>query len=88
MTLIQFDGHKESLYNKNMEEFKWLREKSFIKHSIKEQTVEKILAGEVTASLMAKEIGVHYSTVRDWLIAYEKDGSSAFPGCGKPRVPL
>ncbi|WP_422784881.1 helix-turn-helix domain-containing protein [Ruminiclostridium josui] len=33
MTLIQFDGHKESLYNKNMEGFKWLREKSLIKHS-------------------------------------------------------
>ncbi|WP_024834020.1 site-specific DNA-methyltransferase [Ruminiclostridium josui] len=33
LTLIQFDGHKESLYNKNMEGFKWLREKSLIKHS-------------------------------------------------------
>ncbi len=50
--------------------------------AFKEQTVEKILAGETTASLMAKEIGVLYSTVRDWLIAYEKDGSSAFPGSG------
>lgn len=48
----------------------------------KEQTVAKILAGETTISLMAKELGVHYSTVRDWVKEYEKDGSDAFPGSG------
>lgn len=46
--------------------------------AFKEQNVEKILAGETTASLMAKEIGVHYSSVRDWVIAYEKNGLCVF----------
>ena len=50
--------------------------------AFKEQAVEKILAGEANISSMAKEIGVHYSTVRDWFIVYEKDVPSAFPGSG------
>lgn len=42
--------------------------------AFKEQTVAKILLGKSTASIMAKELGVHYSTVRDWVKAYEQDG--------------
>lgn len=45
--------------------------------AFKEQTVARILAGEITTSLMAKELGVHYSTVRDWVKKYEKDGLNA-----------
>jgi transposase-like protein len=40
---------------------KWGREKKF-DETFKEQAVEKILAGETTVSLMAKELGVHNST--------------------------
>ncbi len=50
--------------------------------AFKEQAVERILTGETTTSKVAKELGLHYSTVRDWVIAFEKDGSSAFPGSG------
>jgi transposase len=50
--------------------------------AFKEQVVAKILVGETTTSQMAKELDVHYSTVRDWVKEYEQDGSSAFPGSG------
>lgn len=50
--------------------------------AFKEQTVAKILAGESTTSTMAKEIGVHYTTVRDWVKEYERDNVNAFPGSG------
>lgn len=48
----------------------------------KEQTVAKILSGETTPSQMAKELNVHYSTVRDWVKEYEQDGLNTFPGSG------
>ena len=57
------------------------RSKKFDK-AFKEQAVERILAGETTRSKIAKELGLHYSTVRDWVIAFEKDGTSTFPGSG------
>lgn len=31
---------------------------------------------------MVKELGVHYSTVRDWVKEYEKDELNAFLGSG------
>ncbi|MFL0198212.1 transposase [Clostridium sp. WILCCON 0269] len=48
----------------------------------KEQTVTRILSGEIMTSLMAKELGVHYSTVRDWVKEYEKGSLNAFHGSG------
>ncbi|KGT72825.1 transposase [Bradyrhizobium japonicum] len=50
--------------------------------AFKEQVVLRILAEETTTSEAAKEIGVHYSTVRDWVKNYQQDGSNAFPGRG------
>jgi len=50
--------------------------------AFKEQAVLRILSGESTASETAKEIGVHYTTVRDWVKNYKQDGISAFPGSG------
>lgn len=44
--------------------------------------VLKILSKEKTISQMAKELDVHYSTVRDWVIGYKQDGSNSFPGSG------
>ncbi|CAG7648882.1 hypothetical protein PAESOLCIP111_05715 [Paenibacillus solanacearum] len=50
--------------------------------AFKEQAVLRILSGESTASETAKEIGVHYTTVRDWVKNYKQDGISAFPCSG------
>lgn len=48
----------------------------------KEQTVNQVLSGERTASEIAKELGVHYTTIRDWIKSYKHDGTQAFPGSG------
>jgi transposase len=48
----------------------------------KEQTVNQVLSGERTASEIAKELGVHYTTIRDWVKSYKQDGTQAFPGSG------
>jgi len=32
-----------------------------------------------------KKFVMHYSTVRDWFMAYENDGPSAFPGSGNQK---
>ena len=50
--------------------------------AFKEQAVLRILSGETTVSKMAEELSVHYTTVRDWVRYYKKDGSNAFPGSG------
>ena len=48
----------------------------------KEQTVNQVLSGECTASEIAKELGVHHTTIRDWVKSYKQDGTQAFPGSG------
>jgi len=50
--------------------------------AFKEQVVLKILAKDKTISEMAKELDVHYTSVRDWVRSYKQDGSSSFPGSG------
>ena len=50
--------------------------------AFKEQVVLRILAKETTISKMAEELGVHYTSVRDWVKDYKRDGESAFPGSG------
>ena len=50
--------------------------------AFKEQAVLRILSSETTVSKMAEELSVHYTTVRDWVRYYKKDGSNAFPGSG------
>lgn len=57
-------------------------EKRKFDKAFKEQVVLRIMSGETTVSKMAQELGVHYSTVRDWVKYYEKDGVNAFPGSG------
>jgi len=51
--------------------------------AFKEQVVLRILAKETTISKMAEELGVHYTSVRDWVRNYSRDGANAFPGSGK-----
>lgn len=48
----------------------------------KEQVVQRIVRGETTTAEMAQELELHYTTVRDWVRQYKKDGSNAFPGSG------
>lgn len=50
--------------------------------AFKEQVVLRILAKETTISKMAEELGVHYTSVRDWVRSYRSDGEAAFPGSG------
>lgn len=48
----------------------------------KEQVAFRILSGESTIRDSANELGVHYTTVRDWVRTYKRDGNDAFPGSG------
>jgi transposase len=49
---------------------------------MKEQTVLRILNEETTIREMSKELGVHYTTVRDWIRQYRKKKDESFPGSG------
>ncbi len=51
-------------------------------HEFKELVVQRILNGETTTSDMARELELHYTTVRDWVRQYKKNGQKAFPGKG------
>jgi transposase len=53
--------------------------------AFKEQVVLRILAKETTISKMAEELGVHYTSVRDWVRNYRRDGENAFPGSGNMK---
>ena len=48
----------------------------------KELVVQRILNGETTTSEMAQDLELHYTTVRDWVRQYKKNGQNAFPGKG------
>lgn len=50
--------------------------------AFKEQAAKRVLSGEITASKLADELGVHYTTLRDWVKYYKSDGDNAFPGSG------
>jgi transposase len=54
--------------------------------AFKEQVVLRILAEESTVSEAAKELGVHYTTVRDWVKVYKQDGEHSFPGSGNLKA--
>lgn len=48
----------------------------------KELVVQRIINGETTINEMARDLELHYTTVRDWVRQYKKDGQNAFPGKG------
>jgi transposase len=54
--------------------------------AFKEQVVLRILANESTVGDAAKELDVHYTTVRDWVRTYKRDGEGAFPGSGNLKA--
>jgi transposase len=49
---------------------------------MKEQVVLRILKEESTITGMSEELGVHYTTVRDWVRQYRKKKDESFPGSG------
>lgn len=48
----------------------------------KEQVVKRILNEETTIGKIAEELDLHYTTVRNWVRVYKRDGQDAFPGKG------
>jgi transposase len=54
--------------------------------AFKEQVALRILAKESTVGDAAKELNVHYTTVRDRVRTYKRDGESAFPGSGNLKA--
>lgn len=51
--------------------------------AFKEQVAIRIASGETSVREMADELGLHYTTVRDWVRSHKRDGNNAFPGSGK-----
>lgn len=49
---------------------------------MKEQTVLRILNKEATIREMSVQLGVHYTTIRDWVRQYRKKKDESFPGSG------
>ena len=48
----------------------------------KEQAVLRILNKESTIREMSEQLGVHYTTVRDWVRQYRQKKDESFPGSG------
>ena len=48
----------------------------------KEQAVLGILNKESTIREMSEQLGVHYTTVRDWVRQYRQKKDESFPGTG------
>lgn len=48
----------------------------------KEHVVKRILNEETTIGEMAEELDLQYTTVRNWVRVYKRDGQDAFPGKG------
>jgi transposase len=69
------------------EGFKMKERKKYDK-GYKEQAAERVISGEISASKLAKELDVHYTTIKGWVKDYKTDGANAFPGSGhlKPEV--
>lgn len=49
---------------------------------MKKQVVLRILKEESTITELSEELGVHYTTVRDWVRQYRKKKDESFPGSG------
>ncbi len=50
---------------------------------VKEEAVLRILNGESTIKKMSADLGVHYTTVRDWVRQYKEKKDESFPGSGQ-----
>lgn len=47
--------------------------------------VQQIIDGKMTAPAAAKELGVHETTVYEWVKKYKADPQHALPGSGKQK---
>lgn len=47
--------------------------------------IQQITAGKMTATSVAKELGLHDSTVYSWLKKHREDPDNALPGSGKQK---
>ena len=59
-----------------------MRERRTFDKEYKEQAALRVISGEITASKLAQELGVHYTTIKEWVKNYKLDGENAFPGSG------
>jgi len=59
-----------------------MKERRKFDKAFKEQAAIRVISGEITAGAIADEIGVHHTTVRDWVKSYKEAGNQAFPGSG------
>jgi transposase len=59
-----------------------VKEKRKFDKAFKEQVAIRVISGEVTVGKIADDLGVHHTTVRDWVKNYKLDGQNAFPGSG------
>ncbi|HEY9062848.1 MAG TPA: transposase [Pseudobacteroides sp.] len=51
--------------------------------NFKERAVKLVIEDGRKKSHLAQELGLHYSTLNEWVKEYEKDSVNAFPGSGK-----
>jgi transposase len=47
---------------------------------MKEQVVVRIMNKDMTIRKMSEDLGVHYTTVRDWVRQYRRKKEESFPG--------
>lgn len=59
-----------------------MRERRKFDKAFKEQAAMRVISGEITVSNLADELGMHHTTVREWVKNYKRDGEHAFPGSG------
>jgi transposase len=53
--------------------------------AFKERAVKMVIEGGRKQNDIAQELGVHYTTISDWVREYKANGSGAFPGSGHLR---
>ncbi|HEY9061489.1 MAG TPA: transposase [Pseudobacteroides sp.] len=51
--------------------------------NFKDRAVKLVIEDGRKKSDLAQELGLHYSTLNEWVKEYEKDGVNAFPVSGK-----
>ncbi len=53
--------------------------------NFKEQAVKMVIEGKRKTMDVAAELGIHFTTLNDWIKDYKINNENAFPGSGKLR---
>ena len=86
MTLPSFDRQLEYLYNENDGGVQPWEAEIDIARNLKNKSYCEYCPEIKKASEVAREIGVHHTSIRDWINSYQEYGSQkAFPGSGHSR---